>query len=54
MQPEQTAQPEPKPFEKFRQFAKQVISVPKKEIERREAGYKKEREAKRPQGTVQQ
>lgn len=46
MQAQPTAQPEPTPFEKFRQFAKQVISVPKKEIERREAEYKKGRSAK--------
>ena len=35
--------PEPKPFEKFQQFAKQVLSVPKKEIDRREAEYQKQR-----------
>lgn len=39
--------PEPKPFEKFQQFAKQVLSVPKKEIDRREAEYQQERKAKR-------
>jgi hypothetical protein len=38
--------PEPKPFEKFQQFAKQVLSVPKKEIDRREAQYQEQRAAK--------
>jgi hypothetical protein len=28
-------------FEKFREFAKQIISVPKSEIDRREKEYKK-------------
>jgi len=37
------AEPEPSPAEKFRQFAKQVLSVPKAEIERREQQYQKER-----------
>lgn len=32
--------PEPKPFEKFQQFAKQVLSVPKKEIDKREEEYR--------------
>jgi hypothetical protein len=30
-------------FEKFSQFAKQVVSVPKAEIDRREAEYQKAR-----------
>jgi hypothetical protein len=30
-------------FEKFRKFAKQIVSVPKAEIDRREAEYKKAR-----------
>ncbi len=34
------------PFEKFRDFAKRVISVPKSEIDRREAEYQKQRAAK--------
>jgi len=29
--------------DKFREFAKQIISVPKSEIDRREAEYKKSR-----------
>jgi hypothetical protein len=31
------------PFEKFRQFTKKIVSVPKAEIDRREAEYKKSR-----------
>jgi hypothetical protein len=31
------------PFDKFRDFAKKVISVPKAEIDRREKAYKKAR-----------
>jgi hypothetical protein len=30
-------------FERFRDFAKKIISVPKVEIDRREAAYKKSR-----------
>ena len=30
-----------KPFERFRQFAKKIMAVPKEEIDRREADYKK-------------
>jgi hypothetical protein len=29
------------PFEKFRQFTKKIVSVPKAEIDRRETEYKK-------------
>jgi hypothetical protein len=35
------------PFEKFRQFTKKIVSVPKAEIDRREQAYKKARKAKR-------
>jgi hypothetical protein len=35
------------PFEKFRQFTKKIIAVPKAEIDRRELAYKKARKAKR-------
>jgi len=42
-------EPEPKPFEKFQQFAAKVLSVPKKEIDRREAEYQKQRVTKRHQ-----
>jgi hypothetical protein len=35
------------PFEKFKEFTKQVISVPKAEIDRREAEYQKARKNKR-------
>jgi hypothetical protein len=31
------------PFEKFRQFTRAIVSVPKTEIDRREAEYKKTR-----------
>jgi hypothetical protein len=31
------------PFEKFRQFTKKIVSVPKSEIDRRETEYKKAR-----------
>jgi hypothetical protein len=34
------------PFEKFRQFIKKIISVPKAEIDRREQEYKKARKNK--------
>lgn len=42
------ASPEPSPAEKFRQFASKVLSVPKKEIDRREAEYKEQRGLKKP------
>jgi len=35
------------PFEKFRQFTKKIVSVPKAEIDRREKQYQKTRKAKR-------
>ena len=34
------------PFEKFRQFTEKIVSVPKAEIDRREAAYKKARKNK--------
>ncbi|MGH2454927.1 MAG: hypothetical protein ACRDHD_01525 [Candidatus Limnocylindria bacterium] len=34
---------ERKPFEKFADLAKRIAHVPKKEVERREAGYRKKR-----------
>jgi len=37
------------PFEKFRQFTKKIVSVPKAEIDRREKAYKKSRESKKKQ-----
>ena len=37
---------EPTPFEKFRGLAKQVVSVPKSEFDRREAEWRNEREEK--------
>jgi hypothetical protein len=36
---------EPTEFERFRVFAKQIISVPKAEIDRRQAEYSKSRKA---------
>jgi len=35
------------PFEKFRQFTKKIVSVPKSEIDRREKQYRKARVRKR-------
>jgi len=34
------------PFEKFRQFTKKIVSVPKSELDRREAEYQKTRKNK--------
>jgi hypothetical protein len=34
-------------FERFRKFARQIVSVPKAEVLRREAEYKKARKASR-------
>lgn len=49
-----TAKPDPTPFEKFQQFAKKVLSVPKAEIDRRENDYKKQRakQSSRPRPPV--
>ena len=41
------SRPEPTPFEKFRAFAQQVVSVPKAEIDRREADYQRQRALKK-------
>lgn len=41
--------PADSPFERFRQFAKKIVSVPKKEIDRRNREYKKERAELRKQ-----
>ncbi len=35
------------PFEKFREFTRKVVSVPKAEIDRREKEYKKARKKRR-------
>ncbi|MGO8836324.1 MAG: hypothetical protein ACLQAH_08485 [Limisphaerales bacterium] len=35
------------PFEKFRQFTKKIVAVPKSEIDRREKQYQKARKTKR-------
>lgn len=45
MQPSKTQASE---ADKFRQFTAKVLSVPKAEIDRREAEYQKGRKAKRP------
>jgi hypothetical protein len=37
----------PAPFEKFRRFTEKIVSVPKAEIDRREAKYQKSRKNKR-------
>ena len=37
---------EPKPSEKFRKAMKQILSVPKSELTRREAEYKEQRKIK--------
>lgn len=39
--------PEPKPSEKFKTAMKQILSVPKAEIDRREAEYKRQRQVGR-------
>lgn len=49
--PDQTTKTADEPagteFERFRDAMKQIISVPKEEIDRREAEYQKERAAKK-------
>lgn len=47
MEPPPT-KPESSPAEKFRAFAQKVISVPKEEIQRKEAQYKQERQNQKP------
>jgi hypothetical protein len=42
----ETPQNQPTPFEKFREFTRKVVSVPKAEIDRRETEYKRMRKAK--------
>jgi hypothetical protein len=37
---------EPKPSEKFKRAMRQILSVPKKELERREVQYKQQRKIK--------
>lgn len=43
-------QPESTPFEKFKDFTRKVVSVPKAEIDRRERQYQEERKKQRSQG----
>lgn len=45
-----TAKPEPHPFEKLRAITKQILSVPKKEIDRRDAEWKEQRKDGRQHG----
>jgi hypothetical protein len=42
---------QPTPFDKFREFTRRVVSVPKAEIDRREKEYKLARRRKRPTTT---
>ena len=37
------AKPEPSPFEKLRQITRQILAVPKKEIDRRDAEWREQR-----------
>jgi hypothetical protein len=37
------AKPEPTPFERFRDFARKIIAVPRAEIDQQEAEYQRER-----------
>ena len=46
-EPAPSEKPEPSPFEKLRDFTRQVLSVPKAEIDRREAEYQEERTKKK-------
>lgn len=41
----ETDKSEPTPFEKMRDLAAKVVSVPKSEMDRREAEWRKERES---------
>jgi len=42
MEPQPSSPPEPKPFERMTALAKQVMSVPKDEIDRREQEWRKD------------
>ena len=44
----EAAKPEPTPFEKLRAITRQILSVPKKEIDRREVEWKRQRAEKKP------
>lgn len=43
----EAAKPEPPPFEKLRTAMQQIVSVPKKEIDRRAEEWKRQRAEKR-------
>ena len=40
-------QPDLSPFERFREFARSIIAVPKTEIEKQEAKYQRERKKRK-------
>jgi len=42
-----TSEPAPSPLQKFESAMKQILSVSKTEIQRREAEYKKQRQVKK-------
>jgi hypothetical protein len=41
------AKPELSPFERFREFARRIIAVPKAEIDKQEKAYQRERKKQR-------
>ena len=43
----EAAKPEPHPFEKLKEAMRQILTLPKTEILRREAEYKNQRKAER-------
>lgn len=47
-----TATPPPEP-ERFKEFVKQIISVPKSEIDKRQAEWEKQQAAKKKRATKQ-
>jgi hypothetical protein len=47
MQPPSPADPQPAPFERFREVMKHILTVPKQEVLRREAEEKKRRKIQR-------
>jgi hypothetical protein len=45
VKPEEHAKPEDlSPFERFREFARRIIAVPKSEIDKQEAEYQRQRQ----------
>ena len=43
----EAAQPEPHPFEKLKDAMREILTVPKAEVLRREAEYKRQRQAEK-------